>query len=401
MSFDWSGSFASRVSRFQGSAVREMFHWATLPGMISLSAGSPAPELFPVEEFRRAVNQVLDEEPVGALQYGITEGYEPLREWIAGHLKSKGFSVGADEVLITTGSQQAMDLLVRILVDKGDVAVVERPTFIATLQALDTCEAEFLSAPMDEQGMIVDQLAGHLDGVRPKLICAQPNFQNPSGVSMSLPRRMQLAHLAVERGIPIVEDDPYSELIYEGEALPSIKSFDTAGLTLYLGSFSKILMPGLRIGWAAGPAEVLEKMAVVKQSNDLHTDGLVQRVVNRMVRSGELPGHIEKLRSEYRARRDAMLAALREHFPAEARWTHPRGGLFVWVELPEGVNCGDFMRAAVDRGVLFPPGAGFHRDGTGRNTMRLNFSNQPPDRIREGVKRLGEVVKEHLATMSS
>ncbi len=354
MSFDWSGSFASRVSRFQGSAVREMFHWATLPGMISLSAGSPAPELFPVEEFRRAVNQVLDEEPVGALQYGITEGYEPLREWIARHLKSKGFSVSADEVLITTGSQQAMDLLVRILVDKGDVAVVERPTFIATLQALDTCEAEFLSAPMDEQGMIVDQLAKRLDGVRPKLICAQPNFQNPSGVSMSLPRRMQLAHLAVERGIPIVEDDP-----------------------------------------------LLEKMAVVKQSNDLHTDGLVQRVVNRMVRSGELPGHIEKLRSEYRARRDAMLAALREHFPAEARWTHPRGGLFVWVELPEGVNCGDFMRAAVDRGVLFPPGAGFHRDGTGRNTMRLNFSNQPPDRIREGVKRLGEVVKEHLATMSS
>ncbi len=389
--------FANRVSRFQGSAVRQMFHWATLPGMISLSAGSPAPELFPVESFRKACNQVLDDEPVGALQYGITEGYLPLREWIAQHMQTKGISATPDEVLITTGSQQAMDLLVRVLIDRGDVAVIERPTFIATLQALDTCEAEFLSVPMDDQGMIVDELARRLDGAAPKLICAQPNFQNPSGVSMSLPRRMQLAQLAAERGIPIVEDDPYAELIYEGEALPSIKSFDTAGLTMYLGSFSKILMPGLRIGWAAGPAEVLEKMAIVKQSNDLHTDGLVQRVVNVMVRSGELPGHIERLRVEYRARRDAMLAALQEHFPPEARWTHPRGGLFVWVELPEDVDCGGFMQAAVDRLVLFPPGAGFYRDGTGRNTMRLNFSNQPVDRIQEGVKRLGEVVRERLA----
>ena len=388
--------FAQRVSRFQGSAVREMFHWATLPGMISLGAGSPAPELFPVEDFRRAANEVLDKEPVGALQYGITEGYEPLREWIAQHMASKGFSVSADEVLITTGSQQAMDLLVRVLVDKGDVAVVERPTFIATLQALDACEADFLSAPMDEQGLMVDELERRLGGATPKLICAQPNFQNPSGVSMSLPRRMQLAHLAGERGIPIVEDDPYAELIYEGEALPSIKSFDTAGLTVYLGSFSKILMPGLRIGWAAGPVEVLEKMAVVKQSNDLHTDGLVQRVVNVMVRGGGLPAHIETLRAEYRRRRDAMLEALAEHFPAEATWTHPRGGLFVWVELPEGMNAGELVKPAVDRLVLFPPGAGFFRDGTGQNTMRLNFSNQPVDNIREGVKRLGQVVKEAL-----
>ena len=389
--------FANRVSRFQGSAVREMFHWATLPGMISLGAGSPAPELFPVEAFRRATNQVLDQEAVGALQYGITEGYMPLREWIAEHMQSKGFTVSADEVLITTGSQQAMDLLVRVLVDKGDLVVVERPTFIATLQALDTCEADFLSGPMDDQGLMVDELERRLAGALPKLICAQPNFQNPSGVSMSLPRRMQLAHLAGERGIPIVEDDPYAELIYEGEALPSIKSFDAAGLTLYLGSFSKILMPGLRIGWAAGPAEVLEKMAVVKQSNDLHTDGLVQRVVNVMVRSGELPGHIDTLRIEYRRRRDAMLSALAEHFPPEATWTHPRGGLFVWVELPEGVNCGDLMKPAVERLVLFPPGAGFFRDGSGQNTMRLNFSNQPAVQIEEGVKRLGEVVKEHLA----
>lgn len=397
MSFDWSACYANRVSRFQGSAVREMFHWATLPGMISLSAGSPAPELFPVDLFRKAANQVLDEEPVGALQYGITEGYVPLREWIAEHMKSKGFSVTADEVHVTTGSQQAMDLLVRVLVDKGDTVVVERPTFIATLQALDTCEAEFLSAPMDDQGMMVDELERRLGDARPKLICAQPNFQNPSGVSMSLPRRMQLAHLADQRGIPIVEDDPYSELIYEGEALPSIKSFDTAGLTLYLGSFSKILMPGLRVGWVAGPVDVLEKMAIIKQSNDLHTDGYVQRIVNVMVRSGALPAHIEKLRAEYRRRRDAMLSTLERHFPAEARWTHPRGGLFVWVELPEGVNTGDLMRPAVDRLVLFPPGAGFFRDGTGQNTMRLNFSNQPPDHIEEGVKRLGEALKEYLA----
>jgi 2-aminoadipate transaminase len=211
---------------------------------------------------------------------------------------------------------------------------------------------------------------------------------------------MQLAHLAGEQSIPIVEDDPYAELIYEGEALPSIKSFDTAGLTVYLGSFSKILMPGLRIGWAAGPAEVLEKMAMVKQSNDLHTDGLVQRVVNVMVRGGGLPAHIETLRAEYRRRRDAMLEALAEHFPPEASWTHPRGGLFVWVELPNGMNAAKLVKPAVERLVLFPPGAGFFRDGTGQNTMRLNFSNQPVDNIREGVKRLGQVVKEALAEAS-
>ena len=397
MTANWEALFANRVSRFQGSAVRQMFHWATLPGMISLSAGSPAPELFPVELFRRACQEVVEGDALGALQYGITEGFLPLREWVVEHMQSKGVTVTPDEVLITTGSQQAMDLLVRVLIDKGDVAAVERPTFIATLQALDTCEAEFLSVPMDDQGMIVDELEARLKGANPKLICAQPNFQNPSGVSMSLPRRMQLAHLAGQRGIPIVEDDPYSELIYEGEALPSIKSFDTEGLTLYLGSFSKILMPGLRVGWAAGPLALLEKMGVVKQSSDLHTDGFAQRVVNAMVRSGELPGHIERLRTDYRARRDAMLAALTEYFPSEARWTHPRGGLFVWVELPEGVDCNDFMMAAVDKLVLFPAGAGFYRDGTGRNTVRLNFSNQPVDRIQEGVKRLGGVVKEALA----
>lgn len=401
MTASWDALFAARVARFQGSAVRQMFHWATLPGMISLSAGSPAPELFPVESFRRACQEVIDNDAQGALQYGITEGFPPLREWIAQHMQTKGFSVTPEEVLITTGSQQAMDLLVRVLIDKGDVVAVEKPTFIATLQALDTCEADFLSVPMDDQGMIVDELERHLVGAQAKLICAQPNFQNPSGVSMSLPRRMQLAHLAGQHGIPIVEDDPYSELIYEGEALPSIKSFDAEGLTVYLGSFSKILMPGLRVGWAAGAAALLEKMAVVKQSNDLHTDGFTQRVINAMLRTGELPAHIERLRTDYKGRRDAMLAALREHFPSEARWTHPRGGLFVWVELPEDINCADFMMAAVDKLVLFPPGGGFYRDGSGQNTMRLNFSNQPIDRMQQGVKRLGAVVKEHLASRSS
>ncbi|MBV8084014.1 MAG: PLP-dependent aminotransferase family protein [Chloroflexi bacterium] len=396
MTANWGALYAGRVSRFQGSAVRQMFHWATLPGMISLSAGSPAPELFPVESFRRACQEVIDSDASGALQYGITEGFPPLRQWVVDQMVGKGFSVTPDEVLITTGSQQAMDLLARVLIDKGDLVAIERPTFIATLQAMDSCEAEFLSVPMDEQGMVVQELEHRLDGRKPKLICAQPNFQNPSGVSMSLPRRMQLAHLAGELGVPIVEDDPYAELIYEGEALPSIKSFDTEGLTMYLGSFSKILMPGLRVGWAAGPSQLLEKMAVLKQHNDLHTDGFTQRVINAMVRTGELPAHIERLRLEYKKRRDAMLAALNEHFPAEAHWTHPRGGLFVWVELPESVNTNDFMMAAVDKLVLFPAGAGFYRDGTGQNTMRLNFSNQPVERIQEGVKRLGEVVKEAL-----
>jgi len=398
-SFDWSRGYASRIARFQGSAIREMFHWAQLPGMISLSAGSPAPELFPVEPFREAANYVLEHDAMAAFQYGITEGYVPLREWIAEQLISKGIHVGVDEVLITTGSLQAFDLLARVLLNPGDAVVVERPTFIGTLQALDSCEASYVSARMDEDGLIVDELDQQLAAAAqtPKLMCVQPNFQNPSGVSLSLERRKQLVQLASARGIPIVEDDPYAELIYEGAPLPAVKSFDTEDLSIYLGSFSKILMPGLRVGWAAGPRPVLEKMGLIKQGSDLHTDGYIQRVINHVVRSGFLPGHIKEIRAEYRKRLDTMLAALAEHFPPEARCTRPRGGLFVWVELPEGVNCNDFMRQAVDQGVLFPPGQGFFRDGTGQNTMRLNFSNQTPDKIREGVKRLAEVIRQHLA----
>jgi 2-aminoadipate transaminase len=397
--FDWSKAYAPRVARFQGSAIREMFHYAQVPGIIALSAGSPAPELFPVQQFRDACNQVLAEDAGPALQYGITEGYIPLREWIVEHMATKGIKVSLDEVLITTGSLQAMDLLIRVLVNAGDPVVVERPTFIGTLQALDAIEAEYVSANMDDDGLIVSELSSRLGamGRMPRLLCSQPNFQNPSGVSLSLDRRHELIALAARYDLPLVEDDPYAELLYDGEPLPPLKALDQRGQVVYLGSFSKILMPGLRVGWAAGPQELLEKMGLIKQGSDLHTDGFIQRVINVLVRSGFLPGHIETIRAEYRKRLTAMLEAVEEHFPPGVRFTRPRGGLFVWVELPQGMDTTKFVRQAVDRGVLFPPGAGFYRDGTGLNTMRLNFSNQPPDRIREGVKRLGVVIREQFA----
>ncbi|MBV9120191.1 MAG: PLP-dependent aminotransferase family protein [Chloroflexi bacterium] len=396
--FDWSSLYARRVERFRGSAIREMFHWAQLPGMISLSAGSPAPELFPVEEFKAACVKVLDEDAGPALQYGITEGYPPLREWIAEHMRSKGVHATADEVLVTTGSLQAMDLLSRVMLDPGDPVVVEAPTFIGTLQCVDASEARYVSIPMDDDGLLVDALERELGALDrpPKLLAVQPNFQNPTGVTLSLERRRRLVRLAMDRGIPFVEDDPYSELIYEGDPLPAIKSFDEADMSVYLGSFSKILMPGIRVGWAVGPKAVLEKMGLIKQGSDLHTDGFIQRVIVTMLRSGFLPAHIERLRADYKSRRDVMLEAIAEHFPPSVRCAHPRGGLFVWVELPAGSDCSLFMREAVDKLVLFPAGAGFYRNGQGQNTMRLNFSNQPPDRLREGIKRLGQVIRKHV-----
>ncbi|MGH2519392.1 MAG: PLP-dependent aminotransferase family protein, partial [Chloroflexota bacterium] len=393
MAFSWAERYAERVGCFQGSAIREMLHWAQLPGMISLSGGMPAPELFPVEAFRRFANQVLDEAPGQALQYGITEGFVPLREWIVEHLGRKGMSVSTDGVLITNGSQQAVDLISKVLINPGDTVAVERPSFIGALQAFESYQARFLSVDTDDEGLIVDDLRRLLAaGDQVKLVYAQPNFQNPSGVSMSAARRQQLAQLALEQGLVLLEDDPYAELIYEGDPLPPIKTYGASDQTLYLGTVSKIVAPGIRIGWVAGAPELVAKLALGKQCTDLHTDMFLQRIVNLYLRSGELPRHIATLQAAYRERRDAMLAAIAAHFPSEVRCTRPHGGLFVWARLPEGVNALNFIQEAVDQRVMFIGGAGFYRDGTGQNTMRLNFSNPPPDRIREGVQRLGEVV---------
>ena len=399
MAFSWAELYAERVGCFQGSAIREMLHWAQLPGMISLSGGMPAPELFPVEAFRRFANQVLDETPGQALQYGITEGFVPLREWIVEHLGRKGMSVSTDGVLVTNGSQQAVDLISKVLLNPGDVVAVERPSFIGALQAFESYQARFLSVNTDDEGLIVDDLRRLLaGGHQVKMVYAQPNFQNPSGVSMSAPRRQQLAQLALEQGLVILEDDPYAELIYEGDPVPPIKTYGASDQTLYLGTVSKIVAPGIRIGWVAGAPELVAKLALGKQCTDLHTDMFLQRIVNLYLRSGELPGHIATLQAAYRERRDAMLAAIAEHFPSEVRCTRPRGGLFVWAQLPEGVNTLDFIQEAVDQRVMFIGGAGFCRDGSGQNSMRLNFSNAQPDTIREGIARLGAVLKRHLAT---
>jgi len=399
LAFSWAERYAERVGCFQGSAIREMLHWAQLPGMISLSGGMPAPELFPVEAFRRFANQVLDETPGQALQYGITEGFVPLREWIVEHLGRKGMSVSTDGVLVTNGSQQAVDLISKVLLNPGDVVAVERPSFIGALQAFESYQARFLSVNTDDEGLIVDDLRRLLaGGHQVKMVYAQPNFQNPSGVSMSAPRRQQLAQLALEQGLVILEDDPYAELIYEGDPVPPIKTYGASDQTLYLGTVSKIVAPGIRIGWVAGAPELVAKLALGKQCTDLHTDMFLQRIVNLYLRGGELPGHIATLQAAYRERRDAMLAAIAEHFPSEVRCTRPRGGLFVWAQLPEGVNTLDFIQEAVDQRVMFIGGAGFYRDGSGQNSMRLNFSNAQPDTIREGIARLGAVLKRHLAT---
>jgi 2-aminoadipate transaminase len=309
----------------------------------------------------------------------------------------------ADDILITNGSQQALDLIGKIMLDPGDVVMLEKPTYLGALQAFNQYQASYVVVPMDEDGMRVEEVERLLDrplasGRRIKFIYAIPNFQNPTGRSLSLERRRQLVDLASHYGVPIVEDDPYGELRYEGEHLPSLKSLDTTGSVIYLGTFSKILAPGLRLGWIVASPEAMEVLLHGKQPSDLHTGMIQQMATYEVTRNGFVDTHVEQVRAFYKERRDVMLRAIEEHFPAEAHFTRPNGGLFVWAELPSNVDTRELLAEAVQQKVAFVPGQGFHPDYSGTNTMRLNFSNVPPDQLREGVRRLGTAIQRRLAT---
>lgn len=400
MEVNWEQRYAGRVDRMTGSAVRELLQVAERPEVISFAGGFPAPEIFPVDELARAAQQILANLGAWALQYGATEGYSPLREWIADHLRRDGVAVAPENVLITTGSQQALDLLGKIFVGPGDRVVVESPTYLAALQAWSAYEATFLAAPSDDDGIVVRDLDALLR-TAPKFVYCLPNFQNPRGVTLALERRERLVELAGRHRVPIVEDDPYRALRFEGSHLPRLLAIDARrrsddsayrGDVIYVGTFSKVLAPGLRVGWVVAAPEVIGKLAQAKQSADLHTATFNQMLVYELARSGFLERHTPVIVRSYRERRDALLGALREHFPRDVRWTHPRGGMFVWVTLPEGVDAEELLGAAIARKVAFVPGRSFHPDGRGANTLRLNFTNAPPEKLREGVVRLARVL---------
>jgi 2-aminoadipate transaminase len=402
MPVQWQQLYADRAEGMRASDIREILKVTAQPDVISLAGGLPAPELFPVDEYRRAFEWVLESEGSVALQYGPSEGYRPLRSYLAERLTRFGMPCTADDLLITNGSQQALDLIGRIMLDPHDVVVVEKPTYLGALQAFNQYQASYVVVPMDEDGMRVDELEPLLarplpTGRRVKFIYAIPNFQNPTGRTLSLPRRKQLVAMASHYGVPIVEDDPYGELRYEGEPLPTLKSLDTTGCVMYLGTFSKILAPGMRLGWVLSSPEAMEVLLHGKQPADLHTGMIQQMATYEVCRNGFVDGHVEHIKAFYKERRDVMLCALDEHFPVEAHFTHPAGGMFVWAELPRHVDTRELLTEAVRNKVAFVPGQGFHPDNTGTNTMRLNFSNVPPEQLREGVRRLGAAIAKRLA----
>ena len=383
---------AQRMSRIKTSAVREILKVAERPDILSFAGGLPAPELFPLEAIAEAHAEVLATEGRAALQYSITEGFGPLREWICGHLQKRGRVANADQVLITNGSQQGIDLVAKVLLDPGDLVVVENPSYLAALQTFGAFEAKFATVGSDDQGMRTDDLERLLATHKPKLVYVVANFQNPKGTTLSLERRRELVRLAQRHRFLILEDDPYGELRFTGDHLPSLAAFDDEGVVVSLGTFSKTLAPGLRLGWVVGPRDFVRSLTIAKQSTDLHTATLAQRAVAKLLTRFDYNAHLESLRPVYGARANAMLDALKLHMPAGTRWTTPEGGMFLWVELPAGLSGDALLPRAIEQKVAFVPGSPFFANNPRPEFLRLNYSNRPPDLITEGMRRLGAVI---------
>jgi len=401
MSVSWTTLLADRTSRMKASDIRELLKLTARPEIISLAGGLPAPELFPIDEYRRAFEWVLESSGGSALQYSASEGYMPLRDLLAKRMTKLGIPAETNDVLITNGSQQGLDLVGKIFLNPGDAVCMENPSYMGAIQAFDSYQAEYVIVPMDDDGMRSQELDAMLERQPVKFIYALPNFQNPSGRTMSRERREILVETARRRGVPIVEDDPYGELRFEGEAPPSLRSLWPEGV-IYLGTFSKILAPGFRLGWIVTPSAVSDEVLFGKQPVDLHTSTASQMATYEVCKpEGFLDAHIEKIREVYRERRNVMLRALEEHFPEGCTWTKAAGGLFVWAELPPSIDTRELLADALEENVAFVPGQSFHPDRSGHNTMRLNFSNVPPDRIEEGIARLGRAIKRRLELQAS
>jgi 2-aminoadipate transaminase len=387
---------ARRMSRMPPSAVREILKVAEQPDVLSFAGGLPAPELFPVEAIAEAHAEVLARDGRAALQYSTTEGYGPLREWVVARLARRGIRVTTDQVLITNGSQQGIDLVGRVLLDPGDAVAVENPSYLAALQTFAGCEASFLPIASDDEGMDVAALERAIVERMPKLIYVVAEFANPKGTTLSYERRLRLVRLAQKHRIPILEDDPYGELRFRGVAPPPLAALDDAGVVVHLGTFSKTLAPGLRLGWLVGPKELVRAVTIAKQAADLHTATLAQRATAALLARFDYDAHLTRLRAVYGERCLTMLSALERHFPHGTRWTQPDGGLFIWTELPAGLSADEIFAHALREKVAFVPGSAFYADAPRCEMMRLNYSNRPADMIEEGMARLGRVVRQRL-----
>lgn len=411
MATPWKSRYAQRNQRMARSIIRELLKFAVDPEIISFAGGLPAPEMFPVKELQEAAMRVFNEHGAQALQYGQTEGYLPLRQFICKRMNDYGIKSEPSNVFVTTGSQQALDLIGKLLINPGDRVLVEEPTYLGALQAWNAYQADYISVASDDHGLCTDLLENALR-IGPKFMYILPNFQNPGGTTLPMERRLDLVRLSNKYGIPLVEDDPYGALRYEGEHLPPLVALDAdfqtevglnghgfmAGNVIYLGTFSKTLAPGLRLGWVVAPIEVIDQLVMGKQGTDLHSSSFDQLLAYEALSTGFLDEHIRKIRQVYGARRDVMLAALERNFPDGCSWTHPEGGLFLWARMPEWLDTGELLQDAVAAKVAFVPGFAFYPDASrGRNTMRLNFSNAQPEQIEEGIRRLGSLLKEKVS----
>ncbi|MGB4595190.1 MAG: PLP-dependent aminotransferase family protein [Anaerolineaceae bacterium] len=407
MQTHWDHRFAHRTSGMKSSFIRELLKVTSQPDMISFGGGFPAAELFPLERTREACEKVIKENGQKALQYSSTEGYTPLREWILEFTAKQGIKASLDNIMLTSGSQQALDLIGRIFINRGDRVIAESPTYLGALQAWNAYGASYVTIDNDDDGLNIDQLED-LIKTNIKFQYVLPNFQNPMGVTLSLERRKKLVELALRYSVPLVEDDPYGALRFEGENIPQVAAIDAeyhncgasfTGNVIYTSTFSKILAPGLRIGWVIAPPEVIKKMVQAKQGADLQSSTFDQYVAYELAKGDWIYDHIELIRKVYHERRDVMLEAFEEFMPAGTTWTTPKGGLFLWLRLPEGCDTIELFPIAVEEKVAYVPGQPFYPIDGPRNTMRLNFSACNPDLIREGVRRLGNMAKRSLVTI--
>jgi len=382
---------SERARKLTSSAIREILKVTERPEVISFAGGLPSPATFPVEEMRVACDRILRDSPAAALQYSATEGYLPLREWVAQRYSVNGASIRSSQVLITTGSQQALDLLGKVLIDPASRVLVETPTYLGALQSFSMYEPNYVQVPTDEHGLIPSSLDATLTADA-RLLYAQPNFQNPTGRRLSLERRTALAAFAQRAGFPVIEDDPYGALDYAGAPLPTMLSMAPDHI-VHLGSFSKVLSPGMRVGYIIAPEELHFKLVQAKQATDLHTPSLTQRIVHEVVKDGFLETHIPKIRALYRDQCAAMLASLEQHMPAGVEWNRPEVGMFVWVKLPKHIDTMKLLEQSIEQHVAFVPGGPFFANEAEHNTLRLSFVTVPPAKIDEGVAKLGALIR--------
>ncbi|MBC8632044.1 PLP-dependent aminotransferase family protein [[Eubacterium] tenue] len=390
--------FAKRMDGLKGSEIRELLKLTEKPEVISFAGGLPAPELFPVEEMKEISRLVLEESGKEALQYTTTEGFGPLREQIAERMNRKlKTDISKDDLIITSGSQQGLDFAGKIFLNEGDVVLVESPSYLGALNAFKSYCPTFIEVPTDNNGMIIEELEKILESTENvKMIYVIPDFQNPTGKTWSMERRNKFMDVINKFEIPVVEDNPYGELRFEGEVLPSLKSMDEKGLVIFLGSFSKIFCPGYRIGWVCASPQILSKFVFVKQGADLQASTISQREVSKFIEVYDLDAHVEKIKTVYKKRRDLMLSTIKEYFPEGIEYTHPEGGLFTWIELPSHLDARKIMEKCLENNVAYVPGGSFFPNGGKENTFRLNYSNMSDEKIVEGVKRLAEALNEAL-----